>query len=267
LIVTADDFGLSTSVNRAVIQGHREGILTSASLMVNGDAFEEAVELGRENPRLGVGLHLTLCCGRATLPRERIPALVDEQGFFRGSAVSAGMKYFFSAEARSQLREEVLAQFERFAQTGLPLDHVNGHLHFHLHPTVFSIIREELGGRIAAFRLTRDPIGIDWALGRGRWFYRFSHWLIFRILSARSDGFLSRNGIKHTGQVFGLLENGRVSEDYIVKLLRILPAGDSELYSHPSLDAFKHEYEALVSARVKRVVAEEGVELIRYQDL
>src|SRR5215475_12435062 len=79
LVVNADDFGRSTSINQAVIRAHREGILTSASLMVNEAGFEEAVRLARENPRLGVGLHLTLLCGHATLSPEKIPGLVEER--------------------------------------------------------------------------------------------------------------------------------------------------------------------------------------------
>src|SRR5712671_178540 len=82
LIVNADDFGRSRSINEAVIRAHREGILTSASLMVNEEASAEAIALARENPQLGVGLHLTLLCGHSALPRETIPGLVDAQRQF-----------------------------------------------------------------------------------------------------------------------------------------------------------------------------------------
>ena len=82
LIVNADDFGRSASINQAVIRAHREGILTTASLMVNEPAVEEAVALARENPELGVGLHLTLLCGHSALPPEQIPGLVDAKGEF-----------------------------------------------------------------------------------------------------------------------------------------------------------------------------------------
>jgi chitin disaccharide deacetylase len=268
LIVNADDFGISTSANRAIIQAYREGILTSASLMVNGDGFEEAVESAKEYPTLGVGLHLTLCCGRSTLPAEEIPALVDRNGFFGKSAVAAGVKYFFSARKHRQLGCEISAQFDKFERTGLPLDHLNGHLHFHLHPAIFAILKQEIiRRRVRAFRFTSDPIRIDWPIGRGRRCYRLSHALIFGVLSARTKPFLRQERVKHTSFVFGLLEDGRISEDYILKLLRALPLGDSELYSHPSLDKSGHELDALLSPRVKRAVAEEGIELIRYQDL
>ena len=134
LIVNADDFGLSQSVNEAVIRAHRDGILTSASLMVNEPGCGEAVKLARENPRLGVGLHLTLLMGHSALPPGKIPDLVNTRGEFSNSPVGAGMSYFFKHSLREQLRAEIHAQFEKFRATGLPLDHVNGHLHLHLHP-------------------------------------------------------------------------------------------------------------------------------------
>jgi chitin disaccharide deacetylase len=266
LIVNADDFGRSESINRAVIDAHRRGILTTASLMVTGDAFEEAVELAREHPTLGVGLHLALCCGRSALKRDHIPTLVNANGQFRNNPVAAGMKYFFSARARVEIAREVVAQFDLFRKTGLRLDHVNGHLHFHLHPAVFL----RLGCRelkIGAMRLTRDPLSVDWALGRGRYFYRLSHAIIFSLLSWRAGRALREAGIAHTDYVFGLLENERVTEDYLLKLIPRLPPGDSEVYSHPSLGQFKHEYDALISAQVRAALEQEGIQLIRYQDL
>ena len=140
LIVNADDFGRSASINQAVIRAHREGILTTASLMVNEPAFEEAVALARENPTLGVGLHLTLLCGHSALPPEEIPGLVNARGEFSNNPPGAGFRYFFQRSLREQLRREIHAQFQKFRATRLPLDHVNGHLHLHLHPTVFRIL-------------------------------------------------------------------------------------------------------------------------------
>ena len=140
LIVNADDFGRSHSINQAVVRAHREGILTSASLMVNETASEEAAALARENPQLGVGLHLTLVCGSsASLPAE-IPGLADPQGRFSDNPFSAGLRYFLRPSLRSQLAAEIAAQFAKFAALGLPLDHVNGHLHLHMHPAVLGIL-------------------------------------------------------------------------------------------------------------------------------
>jgi hopanoid biosynthesis associated protein HpnK len=268
LIVNADDFGLSRSVNEAVVRAHRDGILTSASLMVNEPGFAEAVKLAKENPALGVGLHLTFLMGHSTLPPEKIPGLVNARGEFTNRPVGAGMDYFFKRGLRQQLRAEIHAQFEKFRSTGLTLDHVNGHLHLHLHPVIFRILmedREKLG--IRHLRLTRDCLARSRKTSHGHWFYRVSHVAIYEWLSNRAREPLRQRGIKHAEITFGLLQNARVDEEYVLKLLPELPDGDSELYSHPSLDNFKHEFDALVSPRVKELVKQLGIGLIRYQDL
>jgi hopanoid biosynthesis associated protein HpnK len=268
LIVNADDFGRSPSINQAVIRAHREGILTSASLMVNEPGRDEAVKLAQENPKLGVGLHLTLLMGHSALPPKKIPGLVNDHGEFSNDPVGVGFRYFFNRRLREQLRAEIHAQFERFRATGLALDHVNGHLHLHLHPTVFRILMndaEVLG--IRHLRLTREPFWMDVPLASGRRLYRSAHAAIHFWLSWRAQPALHLKNIRHAQRVFGLLQNDRVHETYLLKLLAILPPGDSELYSHPSLDEFKHELDALVSPRVKEQIKRLGIELIRYQDL
>src|SRR5580765_2073483 len=111
LIVNADDFGRSASINQAVIRAHREGILTTASLMTNEPAFDEAVALAHQNSRLGVGLHLTLLCGHSALLPANIPGLVNERSEFTDSPGSAGFRYFFKRELREQLRAEIHRQF------------------------------------------------------------------------------------------------------------------------------------------------------------
>ena len=268
LIVNADDFGKSHSVNQAVLEAHHRGILTTASLMVNEPGFPEAVELARNNPRLGIGLHLTLSHGHSTLPAAQIPALVNSAGEFPESPAMTGLRYYFRRDLRESLAREIRAQFDKFYSTGLPLDHVNGHLHFHLHPTIFSILLEEHFRRpFKSMRFTREPFWLNARLAGGRWFYRSSHALIYRCLSSRARARLAARGIRHTQRVFGLLQNALVDESYILRLLPRLPTGDSELYSHPSLHEFKHEFEALISPRVLALVRELRIQLIRYQDL
>jgi len=228
LIVNADDFGLSRSVNEAVIRAHREGILTTASLMVNESGFDEAVKLAKENPKLGVGLHLTLLMGHSALSAEKIPGLVNARGEFSNSPVGVGMDYFFKRNLREQLRAEIHAQFEKFHATGLALDHVNGHLHLHLHPVIFKILMEDaeqLG--IRHLRLTRDCLARSRRISRDHFLYKISHTAIFEFLSRRARKTLTQKKIRHAQITFGLLQNARVDEDYILKLLPELPPGDS----------------------------------------
>ncbi|MBI5386640.1 MAG: hopanoid biosynthesis-associated protein HpnK [Verrucomicrobia bacterium] len=271
LIVNADDFGRSRSINAAVVRAHRDGILTAASLMVNEPACDEAVAMAREHPGLGVGLHLTLLCGRTALAANRIPGLVAANTApprFRDDPVGVGLRYFFQRNLRPQLEAEISAQFERFRATGLRLDHVNGHLNLHLHPTVFGILMARARDwGVTRLRLTCDPFWLNARLASGEWLYRISHAVIFRLLSARARRVLRRLGLRSPDRVFGLLQNARVDEDFVTGLLPRLPGGDSELYSHPSLDESRPEFDALVSPRVKALVAQEGIQLIRYQDL
>ena len=268
LIVTADDFGYSASINLAVLRAHREGILTSASLMVNGASVDQAVALARASPRLGVGLHLTLMDGLSTLPPERIPGLVDAEREFTNNLAGAELQYFFRRDWRAQLRAEIHAQFRKFRATGLPLDHVNGHHHLHLHPTVFRILMDDaaqLG--IERLRLPVDPFWLNARLASGRWGYRALYAAVYRVVATCARPALRRRGIRHTGRVFGLLQTAHVDETYLVRLLPHLPPGDSELYAHPSLEASRNELEAMVSPRVRDQVTRLGIRLIRYQDL
>ncbi len=268
LVVNADDFGLNSATNQAVLRAHREGILTSASLMVNEPGFEEAVELARKHPRLGVGLHLTLIWGHSSLSHNEIPGLVNASGEFSYNPAWTGLRLFLRRALKSQLRAEIYAQFQKFQGTGLPLDHVNGHLHLHLHPTIFRILAEDavaLG--IRRLRLPRDPFRLNLRAASGRLAYRVCHAVIFGLLSRRARPVLDRLGIRYTRHVFGLLQNALVDAPYVKALLPLLPPGDSELYSHPSLDDFKNELDALIDPQVRHQIDRLGIQLIRYQDL
>jgi len=268
LIVNADDFGRTPDINASIVHAHRNGILTSASLMVNEPATAEAVAWAREHPQLGVGLHLTFVCGHSALPMKRIPGLVQEFGQFDSGPVAAGWRYYFERSLRPQLRDEMAAQFDRFHATGLTLDHVNGHLHFHLHPVVFELLLENAKAwGVTRVRLTHDDFWLNARLASGRWFYRAAHAVMLGWLSRRAGPALARKGLRHADRVFGLLQDSHVDEEFLLRLLAALPAGDSELYSHPSADQFPNELAALVSPRVRDAVRQHGVQLIRYQDL
>ena len=152
---SADDFGLTESVNEAVERAHRDGILDQASLMVAGPAAGDAVRRARAMPSLRVGLHLVVIEGPAVSPPAEIPALVNESGRFPGDQAALGFRYFFRPAVRRQLAHEIRAQFSAFAATGLTLDHANAHKHMHLHPTVGRMMLEI--GREFGLRSIRVP--------------------------------------------------------------------------------------------------------------
>lgn len=268
LIVNADDFGMSHGANRAIVKAHREGILTSTSLMVNGDAANNALSLARETPTLAIGLHLTLVKGKSTLKPSEIIGVVNQRFEFDESPVRAGLRYFFNKDLDHFIKQEIDAQFREFRTAGLKLDHVNGHLHFHLHPTIFEHIKRHYRTwDILSMRLTREPLLINLRLAFGHYFYRLSHAFIFDTLSSLAVEPLKRRDIRHTDYTFGLLQNGRMTEKYLVRLLENLWPGTFEVFCHPDEDEHAHELAALTSPKVKEIIRQRGIELIRYSDL
>jgi len=268
LIVNGDDFGSSHGANNAIIRAHREGILTSASLMVNGNAADHAVRLARENRGLGVGIHLTLVCGKSTLKPSETFGLVNHRFEFSNSPFLVGLKYYFNSKIRPSLRQEIDAQFREFRLTGLPLDHLNGHCNLHLHPTIFAIVkRHTRDWGVRSIRVTNDPLLLNLRIAAGRYLYRLFHALVFSRLSARARPSLERRGVFQTDHVFGLLQHGRITEKYLLRLLEELRPGNYELYAHPDDQEHAGETEALCSPRVRQRIDELGIQLVRYQDL
>jgi chitin disaccharide deacetylase len=269
LVVCADDFGRDVAVNEAVEQAHSNGILTAASLMVDASAADDAVARAKRLPKLGVGLHLVLADGAPLLPVSEVPALVSADGAFDPNMVRAGFRFYFSPAARRQLAREIRAQFEAFRQTGLALDHVNGHKHIHLHPTVARLVVEigrDYGMR--AVRLPFEPVAPlrtafpDERPGKPAWSP------VVAALRRR----LMKAGLAANDQVFGIAWSGAMVEDRLLGLLPHLPDGLSEIYSHPAVagvalvPGYRHadELAALLSPRIRKRIAELGIELVNY---
>ncbi len=278
LIVNADDFGLSSGANRAIIRAWQEGILTSTSLMTGGKGFDEAAELARANPGLQVGLHLTLVQGRAVAPHPGFPTIADRDGNFTNDPVHAGMRYFFLKPLRKQLAREIEGQIERFLATGLPLSHVDGHLNIHMHPVVFDILCELMPRYgITTFRLSRERLGVELGVSRRRLVGKAMDAFIFARLAARCRPALERLGIGYAGEVKGLLNSGAMTEAYLLSSLDRLGEGTTEIYFHPGchpdeelrrwMPDYRHEEElaAITSPRVRQRLGELGIRLRNYR--
>jgi len=231
VVFCADDFGLSPEVNAAIEQAHREGVLTAASLMVGEQAVPEAVAIARRNPRLAVGLHLTLTDGTPVLPPERIPALVQSNGRFRDDMAGLGLTLALSATARAQLRAEIAAQIAAFRATGLPCDHINAHKHFHMHPIIAATaFRAARAAGIRATRIPWEPPALirtvePKAATAPRALQPFV--ALLRRLAAR-------NGLAVADRVCGLAWSGAFTADRLAALLPRLPEGRTEIYLHPA---------------------------------
>ena len=265
VIINADDFGAALQINEAVERAHREGVLRAASLMVGAPGARDAVERARRMPDLAVGLHVVLVHGRPVLRPDRVPALVDADGAFLADLVRAGFRFFFRPGVRAQLAAEIRAQFERFAATGLPLDHADAQSHMHVHPTVFGLILKlgrEFGLR--AIRIPREPLGGTRTI---------EPWLAMMRSRAR------RAGIAYNDYAFGVNEAGALTEARVVEILDRLPDGVTEIFFHPATGEFEGadrgterfqwsgELAALTSARVRDALVRNGIQRITYGEL
>jgi hopanoid biosynthesis associated protein HpnK len=270
-----------------VIRAHREGILTSASLMIAGPAADEAIELARENPTLAIGLHLVVVDGPAALPTARIPHLVDADGRFPNQPVRLGLRYAFSKIARRELRDEIAAQFERFAATGFPLSHVDGHQHMHMHPTVWDLmlpLAEQFGaGRI---RIVDDDLRLALRYDRRRWMAKVFSAAIFAGLAHRcrrrtgggafinmrepSGSAAGRANCKVANPVpitrtYGFFQSGNMTEPYVQLVLKC-SQGSAEIYFHPTegprldeLGPNPGDLETLLSPAVRSAIEAKGL--------
>jgi len=209
--------------------------LTSASLMVSGQAFEHAVTLAKENPRLAVGLHVTCADGHPVMRPSEIPHVAGKNGAFPSDPALAGLRYFFCPNARKDLFNEIAAQFEKFSQTGLNFSHVDSHCHLHVHPVVLDAIVEiSERHRIKRVRVPSESFfsalpffasplsAAGYALG-------------FKLLTERMKRRLRRHGFIFPQRVYGNLLTGNMSLEYVLSLLDSLPQGTSEIYFHPAL--------------------------------
>jgi chitin disaccharide deacetylase len=233
--------------------------------MVGAPAFEDAVGRARRLPTLAIGLHVVLVNGRAVLAPERVPALVDATGEFPKDLLRAGVRYFFRPGIRFQLEAEIRAQFERFAATGLRLDHVDAQSHMHVHPTIFRLILKV--GRsfgMRAVRIPREPFGGTRTI---------EPWIA--MMRARAG----RSEVVSNDYVYGVNDAGGMTEARLLELLDRLPDGVTELFFHPATAAFaggdtgterfqwQEELAALTSQRVRNALVTNNIASITYGEL
>jgi hopanoid biosynthesis associated protein HpnK len=280
VIFTADDFGLSPALNAAVALAHGRGLLRCASLMVTAPAASQATSLAREMPELCLGVHLTLIQGRSVLPRRDIPRLVDSQGFFANDPVQVGWRYYWQPELLPEIRRELGAQIEAALATGLKIWFLNSHVNLHLHPRIFPLVVElarEYG--ISALRLAREDWRTALSLDSRNPGAKIAQGLIFAWLSRRARRLSQAAGLTCNDHLFGLLNDGRLTEDYLLGLVPYLQPGVTEIYLHPALYVDQELYRwgpqyqrqeelsALLSPRLKEALAAAGVRVSDFREM
>lgn len=278
LIVNADDFGLHTSVNEAVIKGFQEGCIRSASLMPTGSAVKEAADLARKNPALGIGIHLTLVAEKPLLAPEMVPTLVNEKGFFWPNHIEFIKRYITGRISLSEVRAECEAQIGAVMQLGLNITHLDSHQHLHVLPGIFSLCLELAQKyHIRHMRLPQEK-----AFFSGGFSAPWSRKIARDGLSAcafLAGSYWRCHGISLPDHFFGMLAGGHMTEKNFLAILTDLPEGISEIMVHPGSDNillsqkynwqyhWQEELASVLSERAKIILLKDSIQLISFKEL
>ena len=283
LIVNADDLGWTAGVNRGIAQAHRNGVVTSASLLANGKAFDEAVELTRATRDLGVGVHLNLNDGPPVAPRELVPNLLNDKGEFEGGPDGLLLKIATRGLSLREVEIEWDAQISVVRKAGIEPTHLDGHKHVHMLPGLFEIaLRLAKRHGIAAIRVSHEASSLRAALSAGE---AKAAVVLKQGVQARGLKLLARDareqaeraGVSTADYFCGMAQTGELTKEGVARLLRTLPEGTTELMCHPGyadealrktatrLQASREkELEILTATEIRNLVASQGIRLIDY---
>jgi chitin disaccharide deacetylase len=284
LILNADDFGLTKGVNEGIIRAHREGILTSATLMATGPAFDDAVVRARANPALGVGCHLVLTGGFAVAPRKEIPSLADENGRLPKSLGIFVTRVSSGRIRMKDIERELRAQIEKIRRAGIEPTHLDTHKHTHAHPRVMNVLgrlARELG--ITRIRKPVENLRDSWKSMRSEAAVspkQLAASAAVRAVSSRFTAISRKYGLRSPDCFLGLAVTGRMRTDVLCRLIDTLPEGRTEIMLHPGIcDAElratgsrlqqqrQMELESLLAPEARRSVERLHVRLISYREL
>jgi hopanoid biosynthesis associated protein HpnK len=234
LILSADDFGLTSGVNRAVAELHRAGVLTSATLMARGAATEEAIAIARSMPTLGVGCHVVLVDGEPVLPAQELPMLVDQcTGLFQPTSGAFVQRLFTGRIRSAEIEAETAAQIALLHSRGVALTHIDTHKHVHIFPAVLRPVLR--AARAAGIRFVRNPFEPVWsrrATPHAPWLRRAEVSLL-RLLEPAFRRIVAEEGFTTTDGALGVLATGTLDAATLAALLSNLPVGTWELVTHP----------------------------------
>jgi hopanoid biosynthesis associated protein HpnK len=281
LIVNADDFGLTPGVNRAIIEGHTRGLITSATLMANMPAFADAVRCAQACPSLGVGLHFNITQGRPVATASRVGSLIDNRGEFWGTS-TALLKHALTGRLNpEEVVIELRAQIEKVLNAGLRLTHIDSHKHSHALPQVCETIVRTIGEYgINAVRLPREHWRFDPNAKSFKLVTQSAGAFGISQLCRISETRLRISGVKTPDFFFGIARTGHWTKQWLIDLIERLPAGSSELMCHPGYDDAElrgvrtrlresraNEFRLLTDPDVLAAVKAEGVNLINFSHL
>jgi len=282
LIVNADDFGLSASVNRGIIDCYKKGIVTSSTLMPNMPGFDNAVFFSKQNPDLGVGCHLNLYRGAPVLAASEVSSLVNAKGLFFSSWELVQRIYLRKIKPR-EVEKELSAQIQKTREAGVSITHLDSERHFHGFPIIAPIVAKLARDfKIRKVRLPREK----WNLKKASQIFS-SQFYKMRYLALRSRFLVAlfrEQGIKFVDNFYGILYSGKLDQNILAKLFDQIPDGISELMVHPGyvdhelealardlnnhlLESREQELRVLTDPRVRQKIKELNIELVSYRDL
>jgi hopanoid biosynthesis associated protein HpnK len=233
LILNADDFGLTAGVNRAVLELHQAGALTSATLMARAAATEEAIQLACATPTLGVGCHVVLVDGEPVLPARNIPTLAPRSGRFHPT-LGAFLGALFTGRIRSsEIEAETVSQIALLQSKGVKLTHIDTHKHAHIFPAVLRPVLR--AAKAAGIHAIRNPFEPAWSrrATRGASVIRRAEVSLLHLLEPAFRRIVAEEGFTTTSGALGVLATGSLNGARLNALLGNLPDGTWELVTHP----------------------------------
>ena len=279
LILNADDFGLTRGVNQGIIRAHRDGILTSTTLMATAPEFEDACALALANPDLGVGCHVVLVGGTAVTSPAQIPSLADQSGALAKSLLGFAAKVTRGQILAADIATEVTAQIQKIRAAGIEPTHIDTHKHTHAHPKVMEVIGQVARDcRITRIRRPIERIGKSWE--GGGLSKQFAAAVAVRTVAGEFESLAQKYGLRTPDHFLGLAMTGQLGPTELRRMIENLPEGTVEIMLHPGIcdqdlagtgsrlqRQRQLELDGLTDADVKHTVQKEGIQLITYTGL
>lgn len=284
LIVNADDLGWTEGVNRGIADAHRQGLVTSTSLLANGEAFDSALEVARANPELGVGVHLNLTDGPPAAPAETVRGLLNTAGNLEGGPESWLLRIAGRSLPIEEVEREWGAQIRKVREAGIEPSHLDGHKHVHMLPGLFeAALRLAKKNGIRAIRVSHEESTLRSALSSGD---QDAGVVLKQGVQARGLKLLARDaremadraGVVTTDYFCGIAQTGMLTREGVAQLLAILPEGTTELMCHPGYvdedlrrtstrlqESRQTELDILTDGAIRKLVASKGIRLISYK--
>ncbi len=276
ILVNADDFGRHILINCAVAEAVERGILRSATLMPGGVAFDDAVEIARAHPLLGVGIHLTLVNGNPVSAPEDIPTLVDETGHFYDNHGIFVKRYFAGKVSKEDIRRELFAQVRKMEKTALPLTHIDSHQHMHMLPGVIDIALDAAQAiGLSATRISKSPLFTGFSGNPAQLIGRAGLWTLATLAKKRAQA----RHFRTPDHFAGIVAGEAVTETHLRRIIENLKNGTTEIMMHPGTNNsiliketewdhdFEAEFTAMTSPAIAKLLEEKGIEAVNYRDL